>query len=545
MSAAANRRPQRVSLVERIKAERPPLALLTALPELAAVHYAAVSEDDILRLQWLGLYHDKPRIGRFMLRVRLPGGVITPAQLAALSQVSSQWGGGVGELTTRQDIQLHEIELAALPDVLRALDAAQLSTLGACGDVLRNITACPLAGRHPHEVFDISADLAALVERFGVRREADLPRKHKWSLSACPEQCVIPEFHDIGILAQRHQGADGFVLRLGGGLSTTPRIARELGAFIPRALLGDALAALLARWRDDPRYRQSRGRARFKFLVDDVGPIALREVVEAQLGPLVSVAASEPVSRAAELGVFPQRQAGLVAIGVAVAEGLFAAERMAGVAQLASAAGAGIRLSREQNLLLVDVPSARVASTLAELGRLGLMPSNTGLAGTSIACTGDPYCNFALGATKPALHALRTELASRFGEQLGALRIYLDGCPHACGQHWIGDIGLQGTTARVDGERVAGFDVYLRGRLGAAPRIGQVMARKVPVTELASRLGKLLERYIEHRAASQSFADWITTCSDDELAASLASSTAVDAALAGNDPTQTSEENEQ
>lgn len=512
------RRRVRTSLVEQIKQERPPLQLLDDLPRLAATPYEDVDENDVLRLQWLGLYHDKPKVGSFMLRVRLPGGELSSAQALALAAISERWGAGVAELTTRQDVQLHHVQLGALPDVFEALRQAGLSSLGACGDVLRNITACPLAGRHAGEVFDVRPDLAALVERFAVSRTSNLPRKHKWTLSACPEQCTAPELHDIGAVAVEHEGQQGFALRLGGGLSTVPRIARELGAFVPRAQLGDALEALLLRWSDDPRYRRSRGRARFKFLVDDVGPEALRAVVEGRLGPLPDLSAPAARGRDQPLGATPQRQPGRVALGVPVPAGLLGASGLRAIGELTAALGLGLRLTREQNLLLLDLPAAQQAAVQGRLADAGLPVANR-LAARGIACTGDPFCNFALGATKPVLSELIDALGQRYGERLGDLRVYLDGCPHACGQHWVGDLGLQGTTTKRGGQRVPAFDLYLGGRAGEHAAIGEALVRKVPRDALAERLFPLFDAYLARRQADESFTEFTRRTPAPELTA--------------------------
>src|SRR4051812_48013102 len=172
--------------VERLKQEKSPLGMLDELPALIAAGYEQVSEEDIVRLKWWGLYHDKPKIGTFMLRIKLPGGRATPPQLRAMGEISRDFGRGDGELSTRQNIQLHWLELASLPEVFERLHAVGLTSAGACGDAVRNITGCPLAGLAHDELFD-ATDLVdeAAAFFYGNPDYSDLPRKHKITISAC------------------------------------------------------------------------------------------------------------------------------------------------------------------------------------------------------------------------------------------------------------------------------------------------------------------------------------------------------------------------
>ena len=178
----------------------------------------------MVRLKWWGLYHDKPKVGSFMLRIKLPGGLLTPAQLRAIGEISTRFGRGDGELTTRQNVQLHWIELAALPGVFALLDAAGLTTAGACGDTVRNITGCPVAGVAHDELFDATPVLEEAAAFFyGHPDYSDLPRKHKITISACRDRCNAPEINCISLVGVVHEGREGFAVLAGGGLSSVPR----------------------------------------------------------------------------------------------------------------------------------------------------------------------------------------------------------------------------------------------------------------------------------------------------------------------------------
>src|SRR5438445_3044663 len=221
--------------VERLKQEKAPLGIRDELPALIAAGYESVAEEDVVRLQWWGLYHEKPKIGTFMLRIKMPGGIVTAAQLRAIGELSNEFGRGEGELTTRQNVQLHYLELGALPDVFDRLHAAGLTSAGACGDTVRNITGCPVAGLAHDELFDPTPVLEAAAARFyGNPDYSDLPRKHKIAITACSDSCAAPEINCIGLVGALRDGEEGFGVLVGGGLSSVPRIARELGIWVPK-----------------------------------------------------------------------------------------------------------------------------------------------------------------------------------------------------------------------------------------------------------------------------------------------------------------------
>src|SRR6266581_8991846 len=271
--------------VERLKRDKHPLGIRDELPALIAGGYEALPEEDIVRLQWWGLYHDKPKVGTFMLRVKIPSGILTPAKLRAVGAVSNRYGRGDAELTTRQCIQLHWLELAALPDVFADLEAAGVTSAGGCGDTVRNITGCPVSGLAADELFDSTPVVeAATAEFYGNPAWANLPRKHKYSIASCTDRCNAPEINCVSLVGTINDGREGFAVQVGGGLSSVPRIARDLGVFVPAEDANEILGAVTSVWSEDLKYRVSRVKARLKFMVDDIGPEGIRERVEARLG---------------------------------------------------------------------------------------------------------------------------------------------------------------------------------------------------------------------------------------------------------------------
>src|SRR5439155_19265287 len=466
--------------VERLKRDKSPLGILDELPALIASGYEQVDEEDIVRLKWWGLYHDKPKIGTFMLRVKIAGGVVTPAQLRAIGEISNVHGRGSGELSTRQNVQLHYIGLAALPDVFERMSDAGLTSAGACGDTVRNITGCPVAGVAHDELFDVTPILNEAADFFyGNPDYSDLPRKHKIAITACPDACAAPEINCVGLIGALRDGEEGFGVLVGGGLSSVPRVARELGIWVPKDEAVAVLAAILDEWRADLRYRVSRVKARLKFMIDDIGPEGLRERVQARLGRTFDDFAL-PVAPAADnhLRVHPQRD-GRSYVGIPVHLGLISGDQMIALAEL----GHEVRITRQQNFVLAGVED--VDHVRDELARIGLPLDAGALRGDAIACTGEPHCNFSVTETKSRMDSLVQLLEQRFGRDADGLRMHLDGCPHACAQHWVGDLGFQGTTVRdAAGRRRQAYDVYLRGSLDRPAAVARPVFRRVPTEEL-------------------------------------------------------------
>jgi ferredoxin-nitrite reductase len=509
--------------VERLKREKAPLRIRDELPALIAAGYEHVAEEDVVRLQWWGLYHDKPKVGTFMLRIKIPAGKLSPAELRAIGETSNLYGRGDGELSTRQNIQLHWLELAKLPDVFAHLEASGQTTAGGCGDTVRNITGCPVQGLAADELFDATPVVDAAADLFyGNPDWANLPRKHKYSISACADRCNAPEINCISLVGVVHEGREGFGVLVGGGLSSVPRIAKDMGVFVPREQANEILGAITSVWSEDLKYRVSRVKARLKFMVDDIGPEGMRERVEAKLGrPLEDYAlAPVEVEPSHHLGVHAQKQDGLAYIGVPVHLGLVSGDQMIAVADLADRYGGDIRLTRQQNFIVTGVPTASVPEAAAELERIGFPLDVNPVRGNSIACTGEPHCNFSVAETKTRLGRLIDRLDERFGHDIADLRLHLDGCPHACAQHWVGDLGFQGTTARDEGgARRQAYDIFVRGSLGPAPEIGRPLFRRVPTADLDAAVEGLIAGWLARRAEGETFVSFARRSSDEELGA--------------------------
>jgi sulfite reductase beta subunit-like hemoprotein len=507
--------------VERIKRDKPPLGIRHELPALIAQGYEQMQEEDVVRLQWWGLYHDKPKIGTFMLRVKIPSGILTPSKLRAIGEVSNKYGRGDAELTTRQCVQLHWLRLDALPDVFADLDAAGITTAGGCGDTVRNITGCPVSGLAADELFDATPIIeSASSTFFGNPDWANLPRKHKYSIATCPDRCNAPEINCVSLVGTINDGREGFAVQVGGGLSSVPRIARNVGVFVPKEQSNEILGAFTTVWSQDLKYRMSRVKARMKFMVDDIGADGVLERVETHLGRTLEryELPAIDVQPSAHIGVHAQKQDGLSYIGVPVQLGLTSGDQLIAVADLAESFGGDIRLTRQQNLIVTGVPNERVDEALAKLDELGLPLTTNDIWANSIACTGEPHCNFSVGETKDRLRDLVDHIETTFGEQVAELRLHLDGCPHACAQHWVGDLGFQATTGKdAEGNRIAAYDIFVRGSLGPSPLIGGSLFRRVPSERLEAAVEGLVRGWLEGRADGESFTAFQRRLTDDEL----------------------------
>jgi sulfite reductase beta subunit-like hemoprotein/molybdopterin converting factor small subunit len=514
--------------IERLKDEKFPLDIVDELPQLIALGYEAVPEEDIVRLNWWGLTHDKPKVGTFMVRIKVAGGQLTASQLRGVGHISQEWGENYGELTTRQGLQLHHVRLDELPAVLGAIEATGLTTVGGEGDTVRNITGCPIAGIQQGEAFDVRPVIDEVAAFFwGNREYSNLPRKHKYGISACPGQCDAPEIQDVALFAVLKDGREGFAVKVGGGLSNLPRLSRDLGVFVPREETIEVLRAITDAWQHDLRYRVSRAKARIKFMMDDYGPDGVRAKVEERLGrELERFEAPPPAHEADHLGVQSQAQDGYVFAGFSVPMGWLTGTQMIAIADLVEETGTDVRLTRQQDVIIGNIPIHKLGLVTEGMKKIGLPIGRNKVFGNSIACTSHRFCNYSVAETKGKLQELLEEYDERYGDAIEDLKIFMDGCPHACAHHWVGDIGLQGTTTKLpDGQRVEAYDVALRGGLGPDAAIGTPLLRRIPTGELNGTLDRLIGTWVEERLArngdgdAYTFRRFLDERTDDELKA--------------------------
>ncbi|HEU0193407.1 MAG TPA: hypothetical protein VFQ71_04370 [Gaiellales bacterium] len=525
--------------IEHIKARKDGLDVIADIYRYATLGFDAIDPDDLALFRWYGIYTQRAAEsadsgvpgpseetdGHFMLRIKFPGGVVSAQQLRTIGRLSARYGRGRGDITTRQNIQLHWLTIEDLPVVLDELNAVGLSFTQACGDVWRNVVGCPLAGVDGHELLDSRPLIAELERTFvGDRRFSNLPRKFKVSVSGCLHRCAQHEINDIGLVAVEKDGAAGYDVWVGGGLGASARMGRRLDAFARPEEAVEVCAAITEIYRDEGR-RTKRTRARLKFLVDEWGVERLRGELERRLGHSLptSVEPAGPVDPHRDhLGVHPQLEPGLYYLGGSTLRGRFTAEQMIGAADIAERFGSGaLRCTNRQNIVVLDVPDRHVEEAEASLADIGLPTRASTFRRGVISCTGMEFCKLAIVETKDRAADLVAHLERRVGDLAGSLRINLNGCPNACAQYQIADIGLQGGIARLeDGSRTQGFILHIGGRLGEDAGFGRRVASKaIPADGIKYVVERIVRAYAAERPADGTFSDWAAGQSDARLAA--------------------------
>ncbi len=525
--------------IEHIKARKDGLDVLADIYRYAELGFDAIDPDDLALFRWYGIYTQRSEAsaasgdpgpseetdGYFMLRIKFPNGIVTADQLRAVGRLSERYGRGMGDITTRQNIQLHWLRIEDMPVILDELNAVGLSFTQACGDVWRNVVGCPLAGVDGHELLDSRPLIEELERTFvGDRRFSNLPRKFKVSVSGCLHRCAQHEINDIGLVAVEKDGVVGYDVWVGGGLGASARMGRRLDVFVLPEEAADVCRAITEIFRDEGK-RSKRTRARIKFLVDEWGVERLRDEVEQRLGRSLptSVVPADPVDPHRDhLGVHPQVQAGLYYLGATTLRGRFTGDQMIAVADIADRFGSGaLRCTNRQNIIVLDVPDGQVDEAAASLRDVGLPTEASTFRRGVISCTGMEFCKLAIVETKERAAELIEHLERRVGDISGSLRINLNGCPNACAQYQVADIGLQGGIARLpDGRRVQGFILHIGGRLGADAGFGRRVASKaMPADDARYAVERIVRAYAGERPADGTFAEWAAAQSDGRLAA--------------------------
>ncbi len=504
-----------------------PFNVLQAVERAAQQGYESLSEDDLFMCKWMGIYTHRSEKGFFMLRTKQPNGFVTSQQLETIAEIAEKQNKAFADITTRQDFQLHWVHYTQALDVIKRLQAVGISTLGACGDVTRNIVGCPVAGVDKEELLDASPIVKQLSDFFlGNLEYANLPRKYKISISGCKTQCIHPEIQCVGLVGATltHDGKAevGFDLRVGGGLSTQPFISQRLAVFVRPEEVVEVVRAITEIWRDTPEYRQKRHHARIKFLIHDWGVERFRAVLEERLGRKLTDAAADYTDLADayrdHVGVHAQKQAGFFYIGAPVLVGRITSAQMFRVAELSRRYGDGqaIRLTNRQNILLLNIAEAHVEKVLAGLAQVGLSINVHPIRRSVVTCTGTEFCKLAITETKARSHQIVEYLESRVVLD-EPLRIHITGCPNACAQHQIGHIGMMGSKTKVDGQIVDAYDIFVGGQMGGEARFNHPVLRKVPASECAKRLEQLLLGYKAQRKAGESFNHWCKRVGDEAL----------------------------
>lgn len=546
-TALQPRKETKAQKVERLKLERNPWEALEKIREFAlGGRGSVVPEWANLYLKWWGIYTQGDGVGAvggqggegkateyFMMRVAVANGLVRSDQLRVIADLAERHARGVADITVRQNIQLHWLTIESLPEVIDALEKVGLSPKGACGDVVRNVTGCPLAGVAADEICDASALALETANLLRANPEFyNLPRKFKISITGCSVWCSYPEINDVALTAVERflngKREIGFSLRVGGGLAADPHLAVRLDAFVHPDQVVRVVRTIVEIFRDADALRGNRKRARLKFLFTQFGwtPESFLQELNSRLGFTLDPAVNEipPADIFRDhVGIHAQKQDGLFYVGASVAGGRITQAQMRVAASLASRYGTGeIRTTTMQNLLIVNVPRLHVDALARELDQAGLRVAASPFWRGAIACTGTEFCKLAITETKGFTRWLVNELEDRVPEFDQQLRLHVTGCPNSCGQHWISDIGLEGKKIRQGGGMVDAYYFCLGGAVGEFQNIARPVGYRCPATEAPAAIERLLRAYMTNRYLNENLRAYFSRFSDEELREQLA-----------------------
>jgi len=488
-----------------------------------------------------------------MLRVKIPAGILTPAQLRTLAKIGDTYSTGRGHVTTRENVQFHFVQLENVPTVMRLLAEAGLTTREACGNTVRNVTGCPLAGICPGEVFDVTP-YALGVSRYLLRHPEfhDLPRKFKIAFSGCEDDgdCAVAGIHDVGLIAQvsgsNGTAHRGFKVLVGGGLGSLPTEASLLTDFLPEEELLPTIEAILRVFVETGN-RKNKFKARMKFVLRDKGIEQFRHLVAekrkisqapaevftvaSKIQPaLVSIAPAPPANRAAdpeyarwtEHNLMPQRQAGFGAVWIKLPAGTLFSHQMRGLADLLEKNRlTGVRTVINQNLVIPWVPFDRTRGLHDGLRELDLATPGARTISDVTGCPGATTCNLGITRSLTLAEVLSRELAGETDPEVLKIHIKISGCPNSCGQHHIADIGFYGNARKIGEQQAPFYQLMLGGQVGAD---GVRFARQVmplPARPIPAVIREILAFYKEARQPGETFSAWTARIADEAIVSRL------------------------
>ncbi len=523
--------------------------------EVAIAQYlSGEMPEDVFRVMRLnnGIYGQRQGGTNQMIRIKLPAGTITPEQLELMGELATEYSRGWGHITTRQNIQFHFVELSRIPDMLRRLAAVSLTSREACGDTVRNVMACHLAGACPYEKIDVTPWAEAVYRHF-VRNPLGqrLPRKFKVNFSGCSTDCGQAMFNDVGVVAVNRESEDGsveqgFRVYIAGGLGATPHPALALEDFTTREELLPTIEAIL-RVFDQTGNRENKLRARLKWVVDQLGidevrrrVIKLRhtlpassswpggippEVVDAGDAPAgmtaagevtavgqgvrVDLRSSDPFVRWEQASVIRGAAKGTVSAVAYAALGDITADQFRDLARIQREFGADVRLSNRQNVVFRNLTEDQLRPLYDRLDEIGMARPGAELARDVVACPGADTCNIAVTQSRGLAKAIGEKLEEEGLAEVGGVRINISGCTNSCGQHHASDIGLFGAERRAHGQSLPGYQLLLGGHVGNEQiHFGQ-KALRLPAKSAPDAVAQVVRRFAAERGAGETFTTWL------------------------------------
>ena len=523
--------------------------------ERAVAQYVAgeISED-VFRVMRLnnGVYGQRQGGTNQMVRIKLPAGTITPEQLDLLGRISDEYSRGWGHITTRQNVQVHYVELTRVPDLMRELAKVGLTSREACGDTVRNVMACHLAGACPHEELDVTPWAEAAFQHF-VRNPLGqrLPRKFKINFSGCSTDCGQAMFNDAGVIATTRTLEDGtveagFRVYIAGGLGATPHPAMALEDFTSREDLLPTIEAVL-RVFDQTGNRDNKLRARMKWVVDNLGIDEVRRrvlkvrhtlpassswpggipdlvaklgdapagrsttVLATDVGQGVSIALTprDPYGRWVATSVIRGRANNTVSAVAYAPLGDITASQFRALASIQRELGADVRLSNRQNVVFRGLTDSQLPVLYARLDAIGMARPGAELARDVVACPGADTCNIAVTQSRGLAKAIGERLEEEGLAEVGGVRINISGCTNSCGQHHAADIGFFGAERRAHGKSAPGYQMLLGGYVGHEQIHFGEKALRLPAKAAPEAVVRVVRQFADQRTAGETFRTWM------------------------------------
>ena len=533
------RKNQRLNKVEKVKLERHPLEVREAiLNTYSKKGIESMSEvpGEVERLKWVGIYPQNQGGNAFMIRIKVPGGVLSSEQAQVIGQIAidfangpipnPHFGNNFLDLTTRQDVQMHWIKMEDVPEIWRRLEEVGMTTVQACGDSARNVLCCPVSGLGREEIINAYPVAQAISDYFtGNREYANLPRKFKMSVTGCVEDCAQAEINDIGLLPARYEdGTVGFNVRVGGGLSDGPRMASDIDVFV-RPEEAVEVTRGIAQVFGELGDRENRWTCRMRYLVQELGPEGFREELEQRTSFELTPAGEDLTKhyRGDHVGVHPQKEDGHYYVGLNVPVGRMSGEQFIEAGRLAGYYGGEIRLATDQNFIITGVREERLGDLLTEPLLERYSPTPKAFERGVVACTGSEFCRFGIVETKIRAVEWAREMDERVGDGIGqeAIRMHFSGCSASCAQPQIADIGFRGETAKTEDALVEGVDIGLGGSLGHDAAFIDWVEGAKPADDVPDALVAVFEKFKEERREGERFHEWARRRPNKELRAAL------------------------
>lgn len=503
--------------IEELKTEVGGLAVWSHIEEAAKTGFEAVNQELVPLFKWYGIYAQKPNSdGYFMMRIKVPGGKLNSVQLFKINELTEKYARGVADITTRQAIQLHWMRIEDMPSVLEELKSVGMDTAGGCGDIMRNVTGCPLAGLTEEEVFDASPELNSIDGFFTRNLDfANLPRKYKMSVTGCSTWCSQPDINCISLVGVKHPstGELGYRLKIGGGLSTKPMMSKSFPVFVPRDKAKEVTVAATTVYRDHG-FRDKRHKARIKFLVEDWGVEKFLGEIEALLGyklERIEGLVDPEIPHHDHLGISKLKN-GHYAVGVSFVSGRTHCPDLQNIASLLDkyCEQGEVRTTNKQNLIIINVVETKLEAMLQEARKLGLKVEHSAFTKLGVACTGTEFCNLAIVETKTRAKEIFDHLDQKFPGFSEQLMVSVTGCPNNCAQYSVADIGLVGAKFKSDaGEMVDAFRIFLGGRLGKDAQFAKPLDGRFEHASIEDSLSKLIQYYLDHKEDQEVFSRFV------------------------------------